>query len=247
MTALAPTFDFDEDDDEEQAEFKFSELSDRAKERAREEYRASALTHDWWEFTYNDADAIASMMGIEIDRRSVRTMGGGTKQEICIGFSGFWSQGDGAHFEGNWYTVDDPHAALSSVLAHSPQDDRLHEIALGLAYLSERCNALIPDASVRVTHSGHYQHCGCTDFDIDLPDPEDLDQRNELQVMTWNALVRHHGLDYEDVEAEIKSLLRAFMDWIYEQLASEHEYLTSDKVIDEALADDTFDEDGNVL
>lgn len=246
MTALAfaPTFDFDDD---EQTEFKFSELSDRAKEHARNEYRyGDGLADEWWEFTYEDADAIARMMGIEIDRRMVRTHGG-TKQEIAIGFSGFCSQGDGAHFEGIWTPVPDPHASLTAVMEHAPQDARLHEIALGLAYLSERCNALIPHASVKVKHSGPYQHSRWTDFEIDLPDPDTLDWENELQLMTWNALVRHHGLDYDNVEVEITSWLRALMDWIYRQLNDEYDWLMSDEAIDEALADDTFDEDGNIL
>lgn len=35
--------------------YKFSELKDRAKERARDWYREGALDYEWWESTYEDA------------------------------------------------------------------------------------------------------------------------------------------------------------------------------------------------
>ena len=46
---------------------------------------------------------------------------------------------------------------------------------------------------------------------------------------------------------DVKDALRSFMRWIYKQLNEEHDYLTSDEAIDEALADKMFDEDGNVI
>jgi hypothetical protein len=248
MTALAfaPVFDFDEDDDE-QTEFKFSELSARAKEHAREEYRADALDHDWWQSTYEDADTVAAMMGIQIDRKPVRLMGGGTRMDPSIWFSGFSSQGDGACFEGDWYAVDDPHASLTAVMAHAPTDERLHEIALHLAYMSERCNAVVPGANARVKQSGHYYHSGCTDIEVDLPTPDTLDHDNELQCMVFNALCTHHGIVYDTFHDELAATLRAFMDWIYRQLNDEHDWLMSDENVDRYLVEETFDEDGNVI
>jgi len=38
--------------------YKFDELSDAAKERARDWYREFALDYEWWEFTYEDAERI---------------------------------------------------------------------------------------------------------------------------------------------------------------------------------------------
>ena len=40
------------------------------------------------------------ILGIRLKTTPVRLMGGGTRQKPCIWFSGFWSQGDGACFEG---------------------------------------------------------------------------------------------------------------------------------------------------
>lgn len=243
--ALAPTFDFD--DDGEQAEFKFSELSDRAKEHARDEYRSNGIEYDWWLQTYEDAATIAALMGIEIDRKPIRLIGGGTRYDPSIWFSGFSSQGDGACFEGDWFAVRDPHASLTAVMQHAPQDERLHEIAFSLAHMSERCNDVVPGANARVKHAGHYYHSGCTEIEVDLPTPDTVDEENELQVMVFNALCTHHGLVYDTFHDELAFTLRAFMDWIYGQLDEENDWLMSDEAIDEALADDTFDEDGNIL
>lgn len=38
--------------------YKFSELSDEAKDRARDWWRQGALQYDWWEFIYDDAERI---------------------------------------------------------------------------------------------------------------------------------------------------------------------------------------------
>ena len=61
------------------------ELNDKARTRAIEKHRDWNVDYDWWDFTYDDAKAIGAPMGIAI---------------MDIGFSGFSSQGDGAHFVG---------------------------------------------------------------------------------------------------------------------------------------------------
>lgn len=235
-----------EDEDEvEQTEFKFSELSDRAKEKARDKYRENYPDYDWWDSSYEDFDKIATMMGIEIGTKPVRLMNGTTRLDPAIYFSGFWSQGDGACFEGDWHPERDPLASLSKVMQHAPQDEALHEIAFGLAHLSERCNQLIPDAFVKVEHSGRYYHSCSVSYEIDLPTPKDIDIDNDLQRMVFDALCTKLGLDYESFYAEVKDLLRRFMDWMYGQLEEEYEYLTSDENIDQYLEELTFDEDGD--
>lgn len=236
------------DDEDEQTEFTFDQLDDRAKERARDWYRDGALDYDWWDSVYDDAAIIADMLGIEIDTKPVRLMGGGTRHDPAIYFSGFACQGDGACFDGDWRPVSDPLRQLNAVMEHAPQDEKLHEIAFEFAYLSERC-ALIPDAWARVRHSGHYYHPGCTSIEFDLPTPDNVDEDNELQLMVWNALCTKARLDYDTFEADITAALRSFMDWIYRQLESEHDYLTSDENVDESILANgyTFDEDGDII
>ena len=83
--------------------FKFNELDDRAKEKAREWYRSHATDDEWWDCTYDDFQAICEIIGIELDTKPVRLMGGGVRQEPIIYFSGFSSQGDGACFAGEYH------------------------------------------------------------------------------------------------------------------------------------------------
>lgn len=49
--------------------YKFNELSDRAKEKARDWYRQGALDYEWWDSTYEDAKNIGlRITGFDIDR-----------------------------------------------------------------------------------------------------------------------------------------------------------------------------------
>lgn len=51
--------------------FKFSELSDRAKEKARDGYREGALDYEWWDTVYEDAKNIGlKITGFDLGRGS---------------------------------------------------------------------------------------------------------------------------------------------------------------------------------
>lgn len=51
------------------ADYKFEELKDRAKERARDWYRQGALDYEWWESVYEDAANIGlKLTGFDISR-----------------------------------------------------------------------------------------------------------------------------------------------------------------------------------
>src|SRR3546814_8954850 len=76
------------------------ELPDAGKEKARAWYRESCLDYDWFDFVYEDFERVCAIVGVRLDTVQVRLIGGGTRQEPCIRFSGFWNQGDGACFEG---------------------------------------------------------------------------------------------------------------------------------------------------
>lgn len=61
--------------------FEFGELSDAAKERARLWYRERAGDWDWFDFIYDDFEAICTILGVELRTQAVRLMGGGTRQK----------------------------------------------------------------------------------------------------------------------------------------------------------------------
>lgn len=131
------------------------ELSVEAREKARAWFRESMDTDDWYEFVYEDFEAICAILGVRLKTRAMRLHGSGTRQKPCIYFRGFWSQGDGACFEGFYsHAKGGPH----KIRAHAPQDGELHRIADALQAVQKRnFYQLHADAS----HRGRYTHEYC--------------------------------------------------------------------------------------
>ncbi len=134
--------------------YQFDELSDDAKEKARDWYRQgnSEMFGDFHgDCVIDDAKECFKLLGIRIDR---------------VFYSGFSSQGDGACFEGAWYASDFQPGKLSE---HAPQDEELKRIEKEFASLVQA----LPHSSFRVKHRGHYQHSLCTEFDVDFGQEEE--------------------------------------------------------------------------
>ena len=64
--------------------YTFDELSEQAKEKAREQWREDGLDYKWWDDVYDDHKEKIKEVGFEVTK---------------MYFRGFWSQGDGAMFE----------------------------------------------------------------------------------------------------------------------------------------------------
>ena len=215
----------------ERTVYRFHELSDRAKARARDHYRDHDLQHEWWDYTYEQAVEAAGMLGITIFTKTVKLVNGKDRQDPRIYFSGFSSQGDGASFEGR-YSPRPGSEAVDEIANEFVTDSELHRIAEQLALL--QVSARIKHgqklgADTKLGGSG-YCHSGMMEvtvyFDVDDtddPEPEDVEQLTQL--------------------------MRDFADWIYSQLEAEHNYLTSDEHIDEALldGDNEFEESGELV
>jgi hypothetical protein len=170
----------------------FDDLSDAAKEKAREWYREASSDDQWWDSTYEDAKTIGALMGVTVDD---------------IGFSGFWSQGDGAHFTGSFKYAK---GCAKAVAQYAPQDTELQAIARAWQDLQARH---FYQFNGQVRHSGHYQHAYCTSFDISRGD-------------SWAT---------EDQEDAVKEVMRDFMNWIYQQLEREYEWLNADEQVDGSI------------
>lgn len=106
--------------------YRLNELSDAAKDKARAWYREGGFDYDWYDAVYEDFQRIAEILGLNLKTRTVRFMGGDTRQDPCIWFRGFWSQGDGACFE-CWYSYQ-KHGPRR-IREYAPQDTELHRIA----------------------------------------------------------------------------------------------------------------------
>ena len=201
--------------------FQYDELDDRAKERAREWYSRHVFEDSCdWEFVYEDAAEVADILGIDLRQRRVQLMGGGHRYEPSIYFSGFWSQGDGACFEGTYRYAK---GATKKIREYAPQDKELHRIADELqAVQRKHFYHLIAS----MNHTGHYCHSGCMSVEV---------EHNEDRYR-----------DIGDAEEEIKQLMRDFADWIYAALESEYDYQTSDEAVEEAIRANEyeFDEEG---
>lgn len=201
--------------------YKYDELSDAAKEKAREWY-VSCDDGDV-SAVYEDAARMGALMGIDLRTRPVKLMGGGIRYDPCIYYSGFWSQGDGACFEGTYRYQKGCAKAVESECGG--QDKELIRIAQGLQEV-QRKNFYRLRAST--AQRGHYQHSGCM----------------SVSVEDCGSKYRNLG----DAEDTVTQLLRDFADWIYARLEAEYEYQTSDAAVEEnILANEyEFDEHGSI-
>lgn len=195
--------------------YKFDKLPDDVKENAIDRYRDINVDHDWWDYLFDDFKAIAKILGIEIDQ---------------IYFSGFASQGDGLCFTGSFEYAKGWRKALDEYAPKRWKDTKTGEVTENrhnaeLHEIGERLQALQKTAFYGVCgiveHRGHYQHSGCTDFDV------------------------RHNWD-GDVEVQFdpddfKQVYRELMDTFYYMLRREYDYLTSDECITESLIANEYD------
>jgi hypothetical protein len=199
--------------------YRFNELSDPAKEKARAWYREGGIDHDWFECVYDDFERVCTILGVTLETRSVRLYGGGTQPKPCIWFSGFWSQGDGASFEGHYRHAK---AAPRRIREYAPQDEELHRIATVLQAIQKRNFFQLHATAV---HRGRYCHEYCMAISVER-------DSSTYQDMTTDA---------EEIVIET---LRDLARWLYRRLEQEYEYRTSDEVVDETIIanDYTFTE-----
>ena len=197
--------------------YKYEELSDRAKQRARECYLEGGLDYSWWEYLYEDFTRVAEILGITLSERPVPLMNGKCRYEPEIYFSGFYHQGSGSSFCGTYGYAK---GAVAKIKKYAPQDEELHRIAQGLQDVQRRhFYRLTADiTSLR-------DHC----IRVEVDDREDPYK------------------DVGDAESELVDLMNDFNDWMYCRLRDEYEYLTSDEVVAESITGNEyeFDENGN--
>jgi len=179
--------------------YSFNELSKEAQQKAIENLHDINTDHEWYEWVYEDFKTICSILGIEIDN---------------IYFSGFYSQGDGACFEGSYkYNKQ----AVKKIKEYAPTDTVLHDIAARLTDLQKRN---FYQLLAYTKHSGHYYHEYCTDITIERNDYKDISA---------------------GVESDMKDTLRSLMKWLYRSLESSYNYLISEEAIKETIIANEYD------
>lgn len=194
----------------ETAVYQIDELSDAAKEKARGWYRETGFDYDWYDFVYEDFERVCDILGINLDTVAVRLFGGGTRRKPCIWFSGFWSQGDGACFEGAYGYAK---GASGKIRGYAPMDAELHRIADALGSIQRRN---FYQLGARIAHRGRYYH----EYSMDIAVERDSPVAQEMTA---------------DAEDNVREALHDLARWLYGRLDDEYEQLTTDEAVDEVI------------
>ena len=210
--------------------YQFDELSDKAKERARNNYCEHWMDHEWWDCTYD-------MMKEEGEHKH----GFNIKD---IRFSGFWSQGDGASWAGavnvkDWImskpTTYQEHPTTQIVLALIDEGwiDNIVLVTFGTWHYCHEYNMSIGDIS-------------CTE-----PISDEEMQFGMFKGAQVGELIKivdaPQGALY-DMSKEIEEDCRAFARTIYRELEADYYSQTTEEAIAEmyAINDVWFDETGAI-
>ena len=186
-----------------------------------EKYRSVNVEHDWWDSLFEYFAEQLTEIGITVSTHEVKLMNGKTRQDPNIYFSGFWSQGDGACFEGY---LSHAKGAAARIRDYAPTDATLHGIADRLQAIQRRN---FYQLAAEVSHRGRYYHEYTMSVDVTRDSP------------TWQPPT-------EDAEEIVTEALRDLARWLYRQLQAEYDHLTSDEAIEEGIIvnEYTFTEGG---
>lgn len=197
--------------------YKYEELNDKAKEKARDWYReisrddndfADCLTEEGGDF-----ENVASFMGWTIDKRK-------TGHGLAIWWTGFWSQGDGLCFEGEWKAAN---VDAEKLKQWAPKDGLLHQFVDAYATLAKG----FPSGIGKAEHRDRY----CHEYSVSLSFGSDGDLDQEPSG--------------EQVD-EFTTLTRGLMKWMYRNLEEQYEHHNSDANIGEIVQANEYEftEDG---
>lgn len=207
--------------------YTFDELSEPAKERARDWWRRVAA--DDFSFHADDvmhdcADGLA-LIGIDIRKRPVKLMGGGTRMEPNIYYSGFSSRGDGASFSGSYAYVKGGARKLredrpTGIDSGHVGNNEINRIASELDAVQRRHFYQI---QARITASS-YRGFGL-DVDVEWADGRPVNS---------------------DDEETVREAMRDVASWIYRTLEREYEYQNADEQVDDTIRTNEYEftEDG---
>lgn len=199
--------------------YKYSELSDDAKAKARDWWRkASAGDNFFAECVEEDFHEVLAALGFDVDKKR------------GLAWSGFWSQGDGASFSGSWRARDcDPAKLLADRPAvwpkesggHAcPQNAELHRIAAEILAVKA---AGMEYASVRgADRWGFHMSLDSAEHEQERDHWSD-DERVEYVAMC------------ETSEERFIQAARELARMFYRNLEAEWEYQNSDEVVAETI------------
>lgn len=201
--------------------YQYDELSDKAKERAREWYReASAGDSDFADFVIEDAVRMGELLGITFDTHAVKLIGGSTRYDSNVWWSLGYSQNDFVAFDGSYeFKV----GAVEKILEEtSGSDQKLLSIARRLDGLQSQFNGRL---TARMKHHHYYG----------------------LQIETDAMDADDESMDIsKEQDEELRDIMRDYCRWIYTRIREEYEYQNSDEQVEETIRANEyeFDEEG---
>lgn len=143
-------------------------------------------------------------------------------------FSGFWSQGDGASFEGH---ISDFETFWS---AHEIQVPTIAD------FLSQ---GLTSQISLRCSVRGRYVHEYSMQFEGGF-EIEDQDFSSSLQEAAWQVKTQAATTEWSSFVERAEEIFRNYARDLYNWLEGEYNYLTSDEqVLESLLANDLLEEE----
>jgi hypothetical protein len=212
--------------------FKYDELSDSAKEKARNWY-IEGMDYEWWEGVYESVKEDGYELGFCIDD---------------IRFSGFWSQGDGASWTGQ---VD----VRQWLEKHGPD-------SIGVSAWCALIQEDVVSKHIQVTqNSNHYSHHETMGFaNVEDHTDEFTDDWQMELTSIFKGMEVQHLFDIiatdtnctlkstDDITTAIAISAKDYAKDIYIRLREEYEYLCSEEMMMDHFEcnDYHFDEDGRL-
>lgn len=223
--------------------FKWEELSQSAKDRARDWY-IEGMDYEWWEGVYEMAIEEGYELGFCIDK---------------INFSGFYSQGDGARWEGQvdvgaWLKAHGPDTiGVSALIALINVDWMEKHVTVGAGY-SNYCHENTMDVG-EVVPDGRLID-GDEDEWLDLKEAKIVGQGifDGMSIADIHLLINtdeanpYKLSNIAKLDEDIETSAKQYATKIYSQLREEYEYLCSEEMmLDHFNCNDYyFDETGRL-
>lgn len=187
---------------------KWDKLTDKHRERLLDRYRDTNTHDEWYRPTYDSFGTDMEAIGVYVDQ---------------VYFSGFWSQGDGACFNGH---VCDWGKFLAAVGKSELTDFAMtHGPSFSWASLGRYCHE----------HTVEFEASG-----LAIENPHDGNY-DPLRHAAWEAAYGEYG-PLHSLESDFIEFLKDKMRDLYCALEEEYEYLTSDEVVTEYILEYEEDE-----
>jgi hypothetical protein len=186
------------------------ELTDEHKELI-EKHRDINVDHEWWDFTYEMWAEKLIEKGIEPDN---------------FRFTGFYSQGDGASFEGKLNLL---------------QFLKSHNLTMEYPAATFFADDLLTARLFRC--ASHYSHENTIDISTSFNDYNDYAEE-DLRHDVYNTMRDELNDETNELEETLIDICRGYMRALYSDLRKEYEHLTSDEAVWETIvANDLHNEE----